>query len=63
MQIREQNPRLAKQSSVLSVSMDAVYNFATSPRESNNASGVVFRFMPDAVQVEAALNVSVPPCA
>ena len=57
-QIREQNPRLAKQSSVLSVSMDAVYSFATSPRESSNASGVVFRFMPDALQVEAALNAS-----
>lgn len=56
-QIREQNPKLAKQSSVLAVSMDNVYAFATAPRESNNAKGVVFRFMPDMRQVGAALDV------
>ena len=57
MQIREQNPKLAKQSSVLAVTMDNVYAFATSPRDSSNAKGVVFRFMPDMRQVGAALDV------
>ena len=60
-QIREQNPKLAKQSSVLAVSMDNVYSFATTPRDSNNAKGVVFRFMPDMRQVNAALDVRCQP--
>ena len=46
-----------KASSVLAVTMDNVYAFATSPRESSGAKGVVFRFMPDMDQVNAALNV------
>lgn len=55
--IREQNPKLAKQSTVLAVTMDDVYSFAIAPRDASNASGVVFRFMPDMRQVDAALDL------
>lgn len=37
--------------------MDDVYSFAIAPRDASNASGVVFRFMPDMRQVDAALDV------
>lgn len=39
------------------VGMDAVYHFATSPRADTGTEGVIFRFMPDATQVDAAVKV------
>lgn len=57
MQVMEQNPKLAKQSRVLKVSMDAIYDFAVTPQKDKKAAGVVFRFMPDAKEVHSALEV------
>lgn len=62
MQVMEQNPKLAKQSRVLKVSMDAIYDFAITPQKEKNAAGVVFRFMPDAKEVQSALQVSADTC-
>ncbi len=56
--MREQNPKLAKQSRVLKVTMDAVYDFAIdSAASETRAEGVTFRFMPDAREVQSALQV------
>ncbi len=55
--MREQNPKLAKQSRVLKVSMDNVYDFAVTPEVDKKAEGVSFRFMPDMKQVQKALEV------
>ena len=57
MQVREQNPKLAKQSRVLKVSMDNVYDFAVTPEVDKKTEGVSFRFMPDMKQVQKALEV------
>jgi len=56
-QVMEQNPKLAKQSRVLKVSMDAIYDFAITQNKDKKAAGVVFRFMPDAKEVQSALEV------
>jgi len=56
-QIKQANPQLGKQAKVLLTSMDRVYDFAKTPRTDTNTSGVVFRFVPDPTQVEAALQV------
>ena len=56
-QVREQNPKLAKQSRVLKVSMDNVYDFAVTPEVDKKTAGVSFRFMPDLKQVQKALEV------
>lgn len=37
--------------------MDAVYQFATLPRDDTGMQGVIFRFMPDPSQVDAAVKV------
>lgn len=55
--IREQNPKLGKQARVLPTSMDRVYEFAVTPRSELGLEGVVFRFVPDPQQVEAALKM------
>ena len=57
MQVREQNPKLAKQSRVLKVSMDNVYDFAVTPEVDKKTEGVSFRFMPDMKPVQKALEV------
>ena len=56
-QVREQNPKLAKQSRVMKVSMDNVYDFAVTPEVDKKTEGVSFRFMPDMKQVQKALEV------
>ncbi len=55
--IKDQNPKLGKAAKVLATSMDAVYDFAVTPRGDTGTEGVAFRFMPDSRQVEAALEV------
>lgn len=55
--IKEQNPKLGKAAKVLATSMDAVYEFAVTPRGESGTEGVVFRFMPDGKQVDNALEV------
>jgi hypothetical protein len=37
--------------------MDAIYDFAINPDKDKKAEGVVFRFMPDAREVQSALEV------
>ena len=61
MQVRDQNPKLAKQSRVLKVSMDNVYDFAVTPEVDKKTEGVSFRFMPDMSQVQKALEVGSMP--
>jgi hypothetical protein len=56
-QIREENPRLARDSKVLRVTMDNVYEVFTTPRETTGLQGIHFRFMPDMSQVKHALQV------
>ncbi|EIE26430.1 hypothetical protein COCSUDRAFT_58968 [Coccomyxa subellipsoidea C-169] len=55
--VMEQNPKLAKQSRVLKVSMDAIYDFAITKEKDKRAAGVTFRFMPDAKEVQSALEM------
>lgn len=55
--MKEQNPKLAKQAQVLTVTMDRVYEYAITPRDQTGSEGVVFRFMPDMRQVQAALQL------
>jgi len=50
-QIREENPRLARDSKVLRVTMDNVYEVFTTPRDQTGLGGIHFRFMPDMGQV------------
>jgi len=50
-QIREENPRLARDSKILRVTMDNVYEVFTTPREQTGLQGIHFRFMPDMKQV------------
>jgi hypothetical protein len=40
--------------------MDSVYEFAVAPRAKSGTEGVTFRFMPEASQVEQALEVGAP---
>jgi hypothetical protein len=56
-QIKEENPRLARDSKVLRVTMDNVYEVFTTPRETTGLQGIHFRFMPDMQQVNHALQV------
>lgn len=56
-QIKEENPRLARDSKVLRVTMDNVYEVFTTPRETTGLQGIHFRFMPDMNQVKHALQV------
>eukprot|EP00878_Enallax_costatus_P015347 GHUV01016075.1.p1 GENE.GHUV01016075.1~~GHUV01016075.1.p1 ORF type:complete len:290 (+),score=71.33 GHUV01016075.1:571-1440(+) len=56
-QIKEENPRLARDSKVLRVTMDNVYEVFTTPRETTGLQGIHFRFMPDMLQVKHALQL------
>ncbi|GLC41711.1 hypothetical protein PLESTM_001231600 [Pleodorina starrii] len=58
--IREENPRLARDSKILRVTMDNVYEVFTTPREQTGLQGIHFRFMPDMRQVSHALEQYVP---
>ncbi len=51
-------PALNPAGSALQVGMDSVYQFATTPRKDTGTEGVIFRFMPDAAQVDAAVKVT-----
>lgn len=53
-QIREENPRLARDSKILRVTMDNVYEVFTTPRDQTGLQGIHFRFMPDMKQVSMA---------
>lgn len=55
--MKQENPKLGRESSVTQVGMDAVYQFATAPRAETGMQGVIFRFMPDPMQVDAAVKV------
>lgn len=55
--IKEENPRLARDSKVLRVTMDNVYEVFTTPRETTGLQGIHFRFMPDMAQVKHALQL------
>uniref|UniRef100_A0A7S3VHL0 Tic22-like family protein n=1 Tax=Dunaliella tertiolecta TaxID=3047 RepID=A0A7S3VHL0_DUNTE len=55
--IREENPRLARDSKILRVTMDNVYEVFTTPREQTGLQGIHFRFMPDMQQVSHALEL------
>lgn len=55
--IREENPRLARDSKILRVTMDNVYEVFTTPREQTGLQGIHFRFMPDMRQVSHALEM------
>lgn len=57
LQIKEENPRLARDSKVLRVTMDNVYEVFTTPRETTGLQGIHFRFMPDMQQVKHALQL------
>ena len=55
-QIHEQNPKLGKDSKVLEVGLDQVYNFSSGSRN-KGTDGLCFRFMPDAQEIQQALQV------
>ena len=55
-QIHEQNPKLGKDSKVLEVGLDQVYNFS-SGSQNKGSDGLCFRFMPDAQEIQQALQV------
>eukprot|EP00955_Chlamydomonas_euryale_P082864 363771-Chlamydomonas_euryale.AAC.12 len=55
-QMREENPRLARDSKILKVTMDNVYEVFTTPRDVTGLQGIHFRFMPDMHQVKHALQ-------
>lgn len=57
LQIKEANPKLGKQTRILTTTMDSVYNFAVTPRDQTGTEGVTFRFVPDAGEVESALEL------
>jgi len=55
--MREENPRLARDSKILKVTMDNVYEVFTTPRDVTGLQGIHFRFMPDMHQVKHALQL------
>lgn len=55
--IKQANAKLGKEVKVLTTTMDRVYEFAKTPRTDTDTAGVVFRFVPDPRQVEAALQL------
>lgn len=55
--IKEENPRLAKDSKILRVTMDNVYEVFTTPRDVTGLQEINFRFMPDMKQVQHALQI------
>ena len=59
MQIHEQNSSLARESKVLEVGLDQVYSFSSGASK-QGTEGLTFRFMPDAEEVQQALQVEPP---
>lgn len=57
MQIKEDEPRLAKQTRVLQVPVSELYTLASNSSEATGANDVIFRFMPDAAEVASAMAV------
>ena len=57
LQIREENPRLARDSKILRVTMENVYEVFATPRDQTGLQGIHFRFMPDMRQVQHALEL------
>lgn len=55
--IKEENPRLARDSKILKVTMDNVYEVFTTPRDVTGLQGIHFRFMPDLKQIGHALQL------
>jgi uncharacterized protein YdcH (DUF465 family) len=56
--LKQEDPQLAKQSQVIKVTMDRVYSFSSATTgDTNDAKGVVFRFMPDWRQVKQAMQL------
>lgn len=55
--IKEENPRLARDSKILKVTMDNVYEVFTTPRDVTGLQEINFRFMPDMQQVKHALKL------
>lgn len=55
--IKEENPRLARDSKILRVTMDNVYEVFTTPRDVTGLQEINFRFMPDMQQVKHALKL------
>ena len=58
MQIHEQNSSLAKESKVLEIGLDRVYSFSAGNSD-QDTEGLAFRFMPDAEEVQQALQVKI----
>lgn len=61
MQIKEDEPRLGKQTRVLQVPISELYTLASNSSEATGSNEVIFRFMPDAAEVASALAVSHSP--
>ena len=59
-QIHEQSSSLAKESSVVEVGLDQVYGLGSDAADENGSS-LYFRFMPDAEEVQQALQVKMLP--
>ena len=57
-QIKEDEPKLGKQTRVLKVPINEIYNYAADPKSVTGSEELVFRFMPDAAEVVSALEVS-----
>lgn len=55
--IRQENPKIAKDTGVMRTTLDAVYEVFTMPREESGLQGIHFRFMPDMREVENALQL------
>lgn len=55
--VQEADAKLGKTSKVMEVGMDSVYHFATAPRSDTGTEGIIFRFMPDAAQIDAAVQL------
>lgn len=58
MQIHEQNSSLAKESKVIEIGLDRVYSFSAGNSD-KDTEGLSFRFMPDAEEVQQALQVNI----
>ena len=57
-QIKEDEPKLGKQTRVLKVPINELYNLASATKDTTGSDDLIFRFMPDAAEVVSALEVS-----
>lgn len=55
--VKQEDPRLARESKVLPISMDNVYDILTTPRDQTGLQEIHFRFFPDLRQVKHALQL------